>query len=256
MPANDDPYIPEPDEAPVAILEPPERKEERKEGLRPLPGPVLLPSLDARTLEQSMTAWAEQRQVVRRFIQTQLVDGTDYYTLQMGQRASKPTLSKAGSEKFLGLFQLHAIFEQDTATWTMLGEPKGTLCYVCHLLTRAGEVVSEGRGARDVLKEKDINKAIKMAQKSAQIDAVLRTGALSEAFTQDITDEDDQPLPEETPAKPTSADLRKRIWAQVQKMDGTVRTREHVEAFIKERTGMDLHPDYYEAVLARLEGRA
>ena len=108
---------------------------------RPLPGPVLLPALDARTLEQSMQAWAEQRQVVKRFIQTQLVDGTDYYTLQMGQRASKPTLSKAGSEKFLGLFQLHAVFEQDTATWTMLGEPKGTLCYVCHLLTRTGEVV-------------------------------------------------------------------------------------------------------------------
>ena len=72
----------------------------------------------------------------KRFIQTQLVEGTDYYTLQMGQRTSKPTLSKAGSEKFLGLFQLHATFTQDTATWTMLGEPKGTLCYVCHLLTR------------------------------------------------------------------------------------------------------------------------
>ena len=39
-------------------------------------------------------------------------------------------------------------------------------------------------------------------------------------------------------------------------MDGTVRSREQVEAFIKARTGMDLHPDFYAAILSRLEGRA
>ena len=77
-----------------------------------------------------------------------------------------------------------------------------------------------------MLKEKDINKAIKMAQKSAQIDAVLRTGALSEAFTQDINDEDDQPVPEDTPAKPTSQDLRKRIWAQVNTQAPHVKTQD------------------------------
>ena len=140
-------YTSAPLRAPTASLESPHAR---------LPAPPvrcpsrLLPSLDARTLEQSMQAWAEQRAMVKRFIQTQLVEGTDYYTLQIGQRTSKPTLSKAGSEKFLGLFQLHATFTQDTATWTMLGEPKGTLCYLCTLHTRTGEVVSEGRGAREV----------------------------------------------------------------------------------------------------------
>ena len=117
---------------------------------RPLPGPVLLPSLDARTLEQSMQAWAEQRAVVTRYIKTQMVEGDDYYTLTIGNRETKPTLSKAGSEKFLGLFQLHATFSQDEATWTMLGKPEGPLCYVCTLLTRSGEVIGEGRGARRV----------------------------------------------------------------------------------------------------------
>ena len=247
----DDEYIPEPDDqdAPTAIVEPSNTTAATP---RPLPGPVLLPSLDARTLEQSMQAWAEQRQVVKRFIQTQLVDGTDYYTLQMGQRTSKPTLSKAGSEKFLGLFQLHATFTQDTATWTMLGEPKGTLCYVCHLLTRSGEVVSEGRGARDVLKEKDINKAIKMAQKSAQIDAVLRTGALSEAFTQDINDEDDQPVPEDTPAMPTSQELRKRIWAQVNAQAPQIKTQDDAKAWVQDRTGLAMEPDNYAQIFAQL----
>ena len=252
----DDDYLPEPDtdNAPAAILERP-APEPARVTAAVAAGHALLPALDARTLEQSMQAWAEQRQVVKRFIQTQLVDGTDYYTLQMGQRTSKPTLSKAGSEKFLGLFQLHATFTQDTATWTMLGEPKGTLCYLCTLHTRTGEVVSEGRGAREVLKEKDINKAIKMAQKSAQIDAVLRTGALSEAFTQDIHDEDDQPVQEETPAKPTSADLRKRIWAHIYKAAPEVKTQDAAVAWVKERTGLEMHPDHYEAILKTLEGR-
>ena len=54
----------------------------------------------------------------------------------------------------------------------------------------------------------------------------------------------------------TAQDLRQRIWQQVQRMDGTVRSREQVEGFIVARTGYDLHPDHYEAILARLEGRA
>ena len=251
MPDDDAQYIPEPDDAPTAILERPTPAPARVTAAVAA-GQALLPSLDARTLEQSMQAWAEQRQVVKRFIQTQLVEGTDYYTLQLGQRTSKPTLSKAGSEKFLGLFQLHATFTQDDATWTMLGKPDGVLCYVCTLLTRTGEVVSEGRGAREVLKEKDINKAIKMAQKSAQIDAVLRTGALSEAFTQDIGPEEDEPGPEATPPKPTSADLRKRIWAHIYKAAPQVKTQDAAMAWVKEQTGLEMHPDHYAQILGQL----
>ena len=55
--------------------------------------------------------------------------------------------------------------------------------------------------------------------------------------------------------KPTPASrrgIRQRIWAKVQELAPEARTREAVEAFIKERTGMDLHPDLYGAVLARL----
>ena len=248
----DDEYIAAPDteEAPVAVLDAPVTTP------RPLPGPVLLPSLDARTLEQSMQAWAEQRQVVKRFLQTQLQEGTDYYSLKIGGRETKPTLSKAGSEKFLGLFQLHASFTQDDATWTMLGKPEGVLCYTCHLLTRSGEVVGEGRGARRVSQDNgDINKAVKMAQKSATIDAVLRTGALSEAFTQDLDDAPETPAAPSTPARPTSQDLRQRIWVRVQVLAPEVRTREAVEAWVQQETGFALHPDHYRAILAALEAR-
>lgn len=222
---------------------------------RPLPGPVLLPSLDARTLELSMQAWSAQRQVVKRFLQQELQEGTDYYTLRIGGKATKPALSKAGSEKFMALFQLHATFSQDSATWTMLGQPQGTLCYVCTLHTRGGELIGEGRGARKLQQDNgDINKAVKMAQKSAMVDAILRTGALSDVFTQDLEPEDrEAPAPAMAPAPSPSSALRQRIWKIVQYRAPEVKSREAVEAYIQEHTGMALHPDLYQAIVSRLE---
>ena len=210
---DDHEYIPEPDEqdAPVAVLEPLPPAAPH----HPLPGPVLLPSLDARTLEHSMTAWSAQRQVVKRFLQQELKEGIDFYRLTIRGRDTKPTLSKAGAEKFLGLFQLQASFAPDLGTWEMLGKPTDHLLYICTLITRQGDVVGEGRGARCLKQDGgDTNKALKMSQKSALIDAVLRTGALSEVFTQDL-EPDDPPAPAPSkptpPAPPRSQDLRQRI---------------------------------------------
>jgi hypothetical protein len=253
----DNEYIPEPDElnTPVDVLEPqvPTRA-------RPLPGPHLLPALDARTLEQSMQAWSAQRQVVKRFLQQELVEGTDYYTLRIKGRETKPALSKAGSEKFMALFQLHASFAQDTATWTMLGQPQGTLCYVCTLLTRSGEVVGEGRGARTVQQDNgDINKAVKMAQKSSCVDAILRTGALSDVFTQDeesMPGATVEPAKQAAPAKPTGQAYRQRLWEMVQAQAPDMHTREQVETWIKAETSYTLHPDNYANILLALEARA
>jgi hypothetical protein len=255
MSEDEELYIPEPSEAPQTILEPPAVT-------RPLPGPVLLPSLDAQTLERSMQSWSAQRQVVKRFLHQELVEGTDYYTLRIKGRETKPALSKAGSEKFLALFQLHASFAQDTATWTMLGEPQGTLCYVCTLHTRGGEIVGEGRGARTIQQDGgDINKAVKMAQKSSCVDAILRTGALSDVFTQDL--EPETTTAPATPTKPqgqsqdtvssTAQALRQRIWARVQQITPEAKTREEVTRVIMEKTGLALHPDHYADILITLE---
>jgi hypothetical protein len=257
MTEDDVQYIPEPEEATTAVLEPPGR-DTTAATPRPLPGPVLLPSLDARTLEQSMQAWSAQRQVVTRYIKEQMTEGVDYYTLTIKGRVSKATLSKAGSEKFLSLFQLHAAFQQDEATWRMLGSKDGLLCYTCMLMTRSGEVIGEGRGARSVSQDGgDINKAIKMATKSAQVDAILRTGALSDVFTQDLEpDQEPTPAKPTAPAKPSAQDLRRRIWAIVYERSPGATTREAVQAFISLHTGMDLHPDHYSEILEKLrEGR-
>ena len=211
-----------------------------------------------------MQAYAAQRAVVTRYIKEQMTEGVDYYTLTIKGRVSKATFSKAGSEKFLGLFQLSAQFQQDEATWQMLGSKDGLLCYTCTLLTRSGEVIGEGRGARSVSQDGgDINKAIKMATKSAQVDAVLRTGALSDVFTQDLEPEtpaEAAPV-KAAPAKPpyahgTSQEMRQRIWAMVQAQAPDVKTREAVEAWIHQETGYTLRPDHYRDIIESLATRA
>ena len=245
IPPMTDAYIPEPDAAapgtPTAAT-----------GVATLTTPATS-SLDAQALTQSMQAWREQRQVVTRFLQQELREGTDFYTLRIKGRETKPALSKAGSEKFMALFRLTATFTQDTATWQMLGQPQGTLCYTCHLHTRSGELVGEGRGARTLQQDGgDINKAVKMAQKSAMVDAILRTGALSDVFTQDLEDPSPEPS---TPARPSSADLRSRIWALVKQADATITTREACEAYVQRVTGLALEPDHYAQIVDAFEAR-
>ena len=138
----------------------------------------------------------------------------------------------------------------------MLGKPTDHLLYICTLMTRQGEVVGEGRGSRCLKQDGgDTNKALKMSQKSALIDAVLRVGALSEVFTQDLQDDEEAVQPQVTPpAKPTSQDLRQRIWSRVQTLAPEARTREAVAAWVQQKTGYALHPDFYQDILPALEG--
>jgi hypothetical protein len=251
----DDGYIPEPetDDAPVTVLE------------RPTPEPAHVTqavreghALVAQDddLEQALTHWTAQRQVVQRFLKQELKANIDYYTLHIGGKASKPSLSKAGAEKVMGWLKLFASFAPDTGTWEMLGRPTDLVCFVCTLRTRSGEIVGEGRGARSIKKDNgDVNKAIKMAEKSANVSAVLRTGCLSDVFTQDLGEDDEEPAKPTTPARTSSQDLRQRIWALVKAAEPGRTSREAVEAYIKERTGMDLHPDFYQAIVNRLEQR-
>jgi hypothetical protein len=234
----DDTYIPEPDDAPVTGV------------MRPTT--VVTRSREAQALADSMTAWREQRQLVTQYIKEQLTEGTDYYVLRVGGRDSKPTLSKAGSEKFMALMHLAAAFEEDAATWRMLGAKEGTLCYVCRLTTRDGQVVGEGRGARTLAQDKgDINKAVKMAQKSAQIDAILRTGALSDVFTQDINEPEETQAPAPAHA-PTAADLRQQIWTHIKQQAPDITGREEAGRWVKERTGYALVESNFPAILHAL----
>lgn len=143
------------------------------------------------------------RKLIKNFIKSQLVEGTDYgkihikkdcsnkFTCKDQYHFSKDTLLKSGAEKFTSLFHLKPIFERDDLTWEVIGKRVGVFCFVCKLVNSRGEVVAEGRGiCSEVEKSGQTNNAIKIAEKRAQLDAVLRHGGLSDFFTQDLEDTD------------------------------------------------------------------
>jgi hypothetical protein len=147
-------------------------------------------------LRKQMQRDQEMREVINEYIEQNMVAGKDYGTIEIqgkdGRRhTSKPSLFKPGSEKFCGLFKIRATFKKDQETVDMLGNTPGIIAYLCELVDGRGQIVGEGRGtAKADVKgaDFDINKQVKIAQKRAQIDAVLRTGGLSDFFTQDMED--------------------------------------------------------------------
>ena len=201
----------------------------------------------------SLEKEAEVRKLIKRYIADNLQKGTDFYELEFGGRKTKPSLSKPGSEKFMSLFHLRAEFTKDEDTWNMAGSKSGLLCYVCKLYAKGGQLVGEGRGARDMQKDGgDANKALKMAQKSAQIDAVLRTGALSDFFTQDIEDMKDE-LP--TIQLEDEKNLGRQIMALLVRLNRVPEnaSREDVEKAVKLTTDLSLSKANYKEILSRLK---
>jgi hypothetical protein len=76
-------------------------------------------------------------------------------------------------------------YEKAALTGTQLSQ----IIIRCEIVDASGRVVADGVGARILAQDNgDINKALKMAEKSAHIDATLRMAGLSEVFTQDIED--------------------------------------------------------------------
>jgi hypothetical protein len=143
-------------------------------------------------LRQMVALEEERREIIREFIARNLKSGTDFGTIMAGRRETKPSLFKPGAEKMCLLFQLRPKFTPDRATLAMAGNPPGLFAYVCRLIDRQGRIVGEGRGAADLSERNGwtVNNAIKICEKRAQVDAVLRVAGLSEIFTQDLEDMD------------------------------------------------------------------
>ncbi|HMA34000.1 MAG TPA: hypothetical protein VKY74_05905 [Chloroflexia bacterium] len=160
---------------------------------------------------RALVAGEEQRrEIIREFIARNLKSGTDYGTVLSNGRESKPSLFKPGAEKICLLFQLRPKFLADAPTLAMAGNPAGLFAYICRLFDPQGHIVGEGRGAAELTERAGwtANNAIKIAEKRAQVDAVLRTAGLSEIFTQDLEDleqrqaldKEPRPAPEKEPA--------------------------------------------------------
>lgn len=121
---------------------------------------------------------------------------------------------------------------------------------------------ADGVGARSLEQDYgDLNKALKMAEKSAHIDATLRMAGLSEVFTQDL---EDMPKAEPVPPAPAGNGHPGRINpAQVSRLEARIKeldlNREWVKAkMVKNWKGKfqqftDLTVDAHERLYAKLD---
>ena len=125
------------------------------------------------------------------WIRAALVEGVDYGVIPTKRGPSKPSLWKPGAEKICGMLGVVAAFPtlHDYEQAALHGVKLTHVVIRCELRDASGRVVADGVGARSLEQDGgDLNKALKMAEKSAHIDATLRMAGLSEVFTQDLED--------------------------------------------------------------------
>ena len=160
----------------------------------------------------------KNRDALIEHIRQSLVEGTDFGRLHVVKRDkcdkgkwcdndyhfSKPSLWKAGAEKISGILGLRVSWPKLGAYEERIirGETIVEILIRCELLNSDGVIIAEGIGGRLVGEDGNINKALKMAKKSGQIDAVLNVGGLSEVFTQDLEDMDIDELTDRDPYQP------------------------------------------------------
>lgn len=134
--------------------------------------------------QQSVDDTLAKRAYLLKSIVPKLVAGKDYFVIQ-----GNKSLGKSGAELLASLFQLSATFKDDLETVRMLNNVPGLVAYTCTLVDRSGHVVGEGRGAATLVKnQNDPNKTIKIAQKRAFVDSIIRSLSASSIFTQDVED--------------------------------------------------------------------
>lgn len=104
---------------------------------------------------------------------------------------SKPSLFKPGAEKICGMLGVTVRYPTlpDYEQAALRGTDIKRIILRCEICDVGGRAVADGVGARSLEQDYgDLNKALKMAEKSAHIDATLRMAGLSEVFTQDLED--------------------------------------------------------------------
>jgi hypothetical protein len=161
--------------------------------------------LPAATFQEGLDRRKQNRAALMAWIRDALVDGTDYGKIHVVSRSkcqagkdcknpahfSKSSLFKPGAEKICGMLGVTVRYPTlpDYEKAALTGANLSQIIIRCEIIDASGRVVADGVGARIIAQDNgDINKALKMAEKSAHIDATLRMAGLSEVFTQDIED--------------------------------------------------------------------
>ncbi|EGV16435.1 hypothetical protein [Thiocapsa marina] len=133
---------------------------------------------------------SNNRAMLLSWIRSALTEGVDFGIIPTKNGNAKKSLWKPGAEKIAGMLGVVGRFTfQDLDSLLAQGVIPEYVVVHCQLVDTTSRVLAQGVGARSLKKDYgDLNKALKMAEKSAHIDAVLRLGGLSEVFTQDIED--------------------------------------------------------------------
>lgn len=166
---------------------------------------------DPESLELSLARRRKNREALMDWLWGALVENVDYGRIKPAQ---KPALWQPGAEKLCGYLDLTPSFPDAQAYVQMAveGTVIGPILVRCYLTDSNGRLVGEGMGAREPDQTPKLNDRMKMAQKSALIDAVKRCAGLSEVFTQDEADE--------AAGSPIDADARTYLLAKAEKLFG------------------------------------
>ena len=166
--------------------------------------------LPAEQFKAGLDRRKQNRALLMEWLRSALVDGVDFGRIHIASKErcqfarqgrvkdcgdanhwSKPSLFKPGAEKITGMLGMSVHYPSlpDYEQAVLAGQTLTTVMLRCELRDAHGRVVAEGIGARSVAQDYgDINKTLKMAEKSAHIDATLRCAGLSECYSQDLED--------------------------------------------------------------------
>ncbi|TQF00210.1 MAG: hypothetical protein FKY71_04690 [Spiribacter salinus] len=233
--------------------------------------PVTPLDLPAEQFRAGLDRRKENRRALMEWVRGALVDSVDFGCIPTKRGPSKPSLWKPGAEKICGMLgvTVHMPTLHDYEQAALHGVQLQHVIIRCELHDAGGRVVADGVGARSLKQDAgDLNKALKMAQKSAHIDATLRMAGLSEVFTQDLEDmaASGKASPEPQPAEPSAEPAfineaqRRRLEARISEFG---LDRERVKDWLRRATAnraegpvehfRDLPVALYERLDAKLE---
>jgi len=161
--------------------------------------------LPAETFQAGLDRRKQNRSSLMAWIREALIEGSDFGKIhvvgrnkcKLGKQCqnpahfSKPSLFKPGAEKICGMLGVTVRYPtlSDYEKTALSGTQLTQIIIRCEILDVSNRIIADGVGARLISQDNgDINKSLKMAEKSAHIDATLRMAGLSEVFTQDIED--------------------------------------------------------------------
>jgi hypothetical protein len=250
---------------------------------RPPASPLDLP---AEVFRAGLDRRKANRAALMEWIRSALVEGADYGRIHTtgkqrcqfaahgrahectnSQHWSKPSLWKPGAEKICGMLGVSVTFPtlSDYEQAALKGVDLKHVIIRCEIQDPSGRTVADGIGARSVAQDYgDINKALKMAEKSAHIDATLRMAGLSEVFTQDLEDmkpEQEEPQQPKAPVTPVNPEPRQTITAEdcrrlLQMIDDWGLDKGRVLAWVQKACKVnafsELSPNQYEKLIRKL----